>query len=50
MEDIIHQGTLWNAAVLLRVVRGWEKKKCSRGFSSNNSLKAAISTEKETGK
>lgn len=26
MEDIIHQGTLWNAAVLLRVVRGWEKR------------------------
>lgn len=52
MVDITHQGTLWNAVhlVLLRVVRGWGKKKCSKGFGSNNSLKVAISTEKKMGK
>jgi len=51
MLDITHRGTLWNAVhlVLLRVVRGWGKKKRSKGFGSNNSLKVAISTEKEMG-
>jgi len=52
MVDITYQGTLWNAVhlVLLIVVRGWEKRKCSKGFGSNNSLKAAINTGKEIGK